>query len=209
MLSHLPASLWAQRQQQHHLGWCTALVQHTLWQHDAMLSHLPASLWAQRAGTCISFGLSFGLNFAHICCVYSISTFAQLLFCVQHIAMCLFNYLSEGLLCLLCFFLCWAHTHIVSCQHVWPFHICDTCVHRQIEKNMWTCKHVHMQHTHKHACIHAELHDVHMHMHKHTTHAYAYVDTYGCTHANCIIVCCAIHMHIYICVSYCMWSHAA
>ena len=51
--------------------------------------------------------MSFGLNFAHMCCVHSVAAFVKLLVCAQHIAMFLFNYLSEGLLCLLCV---WAHT---------------------------------------------------------------------------------------------------
>ena len=132
------------------LPWCST-------HYDNMMQccHICQQVFELRGQGLASFGLSFGLNFAHICCVYSISTFAQLLFCVQHIAMCLFNYLSEGLLCLLCFFLCWAHTHIVSCQHVWPFHICDTCVHRQIEKtyvNMQTRAHATYTQTCMHTC---------------------------------------------------------
>ena len=61
-------------------------------------------------------------------------------------------------------------THLVSCLHVWPFHIFDYCVHRLIVEtyvNMQTYTHATCIQT----CIHAQLHHVHMHMHKHTTHA--------------------------------------
>ena len=85
-----------------------------------MLSHLQPSISSQRL-TC-SFGLNFG---AHICCVYSIA--AGFVVCPSLLG-----------------------THLVSCLHVWPFHMFDYCVHRLVVKtyvNMqsYTRPHMHLQ----------------------------------------------------------------
>ena len=85
-----------------------------------------------------------------LCCVYSFVAFVDLLLYAQHNAMVLFNYLSEGLLF-------WAHTLSTACQHVWPFHMCDTCVHRQTVKNI--CEHTYTSTCNTHTNMHAYMHN--------------------------------------------------
>ena len=111
----------------------TLATKHCFSEMKMHLVHLCMKLWLEDIDAlCIKNEEAQAMNFVHNFCPATCVCSAHCNF--------LFNYLFIRFVV---FVVCMG-THIVSCQHVWPFHMCEPCVHKQTVKtyvNMQTYAH--------------------------------------------------------------------